>query len=201
MPDFFRANLLRLRGKSEERIDLAVDKELHRPVERPCRDPVDVLARIHTYVRHHAGNVDVVCTSDSPDGNTFRLEIPDRPDSLVAEKLVAASMNPSEHDDGPSAIQRGNQGCRTFHCQVCSPRGYRHVRVRLTFTVRHILNMRESLEAQKLFGHILWRQADRPIHDQTDLGDLWRRLCGASVEARAKLQRQASRCPPGTLCG
>jgi hypothetical protein len=36
--------------------------------------------------------------------------------------------------------------------------------------------LRESLEAQKLFGKILWRQANPWIFDQADFGDLWWRL-------------------------
>jgi hypothetical protein len=75
---------------------------------------------------------------------------------LVAEELITASVHSGEYDEGSTAIECRDQGCRTFHRQIGSARGHRNVRVSFT-AHRYIFNLREPLEAQRLFCQILWR--------------------------------------------
>ena len=71
----------------------------------------------------------MICAAGYADGDGFSFEIPDTTDSLVTEELVTAPVNPGEHDDGSSTIERRNQGSRTVHCQVRSPIADQDVRV------------------------------------------------------------------------
>src|SRR5690606_38488596 len=108
MPDLARANYLRLRGESHERVDLAIHKELHRSVVGSRRDPFDVRSWIYADIGQHDRHVDMVMDSEPTNGHAFALEVPDGTDSLVAEEFVAASVNAGKHDNGLAGVECRN---------------------------------------------------------------------------------------------
>ena len=69
----------------EECVDFTIDEKLHRSLPIPCHDPFDIVLRIHPYIRHHAGDVDMLRVSECDDCHTLSLQIPNRPTRTLAK--------------------------------------------------------------------------------------------------------------------
>ena len=107
--DLAGAQLLRLGGKREKRIDFPLDEQLHG--EQPHRvagrtlDPFDVLVRVEPDIRRHDRHVAVFARAQDIDADLLALQVADGADGLVREQLEASGMHARQRRDRHAGIQ------------------------------------------------------------------------------------------------
>jgi len=101
--DFLGAQLLRVRGKPEICVHFPIGEEAH-AFGRGVRDEVDVPAWVQSYIRHHAGDVDLLRRSEYGDRNRLPFEIPDRANPGCPEQLEAAGVDTGQECDRISGV-------------------------------------------------------------------------------------------------
>ncbi len=92
------AEILRLRRKAEERVDLAVREELDR-WGRLARDPTDVVDRVEPDMSGHDGDEHMMGRLQARHANFFALQIRDAADAFVPEQFIATDMHAGQDDD------------------------------------------------------------------------------------------------------
>jgi hypothetical protein len=143
LPHLPGAQLLGLRGKGQDGIDLAFGQQPGRLIEGVSY-PVNVLARVHADVGRHAGQKDVLGAAQTiVDVDGLPLQIPDGAHPFAPEQLEAANMDPGEDHERVSGVHAGDQGTGEVHTNIDLP-GH-HILDGQIILCRDVLYIGESL--------------------------------------------------------
>ena len=183
------AQLLGLRRKAEEGIDLALGVELDR-LRVLARDPVDVLGRVQPDIGRHAGQKHVLARAESLDADALALEVGDRPDALIAEQLEAARVDARQHRQALARVHRDHQRRDEVGAEVdLAARDLG--RLLGPGLGRDVADVGEALDPQQIPGRYCGSDADARDLAQADRGHLGRRLVGERPGGRRRrLQRR-----------
>jgi hypothetical protein len=97
------AQFLRLGRKAEERIDLAVDKQLL-GANRAAGDPVDLRLGVDADIGGDQRQEQVLRRADRRDPDSLSGDLCDATDRVTDKQLEAADMRPGQHFDCGAAI-------------------------------------------------------------------------------------------------
>src|SRR6267143_4042224 len=100
--------LLRLGGKAQERVDLAVDEELHWP-DGAAGDPINILAGVDTDIAGDDGQKQMRGRAKGFDPHTLALEIENAVNPFVPKHFKAPDMHRAEGGYRQTAIERGDE--------------------------------------------------------------------------------------------
>jgi hypothetical protein len=86
-------------------------------------NPVDVLSRIETYVRQHAGDKQVVRCAELRHADGLTLQVADRANASCAEKLVAPNMDAPKERNRCARFELNQKRRDESHADVDGTRG------------------------------------------------------------------------------
>ena len=156
--DTLGAQLLRLRRKAEERIDLAVDEQLL-GADRAAGDPVDLRLRVDADIGGDHGQEQVLRRPHRLDADFFAGEVGNAADRAVHEQLEAADMNPGQHFHRHAAIDPGDLHRGVVQSEIERAMGDRIRRVGAR-RERHVADIVEPLGTQQVGDDILRGHTD-----------------------------------------
>jgi hypothetical protein len=151
------AEILRLRRKAQDGVDLPVREKLDR-CGRSAGDPADVVDRVEPDMSRHDGHVLVLAPSQGWHADALALQVADAADRVVSEQFKTADMHPSQQRDRVAGIDCGHPPKHSVHQEI----GFaaRNRLPREAWRRIHIADIREALRAQQLLGDILRGNAD-----------------------------------------
>src|SRR5262249_47262536 len=106
--DAAHTQVLRLRRKSEEGINLARGEQLNRP-RRGASDPAYILARVEPDMGDHGAQEQMWARAQTLHTDALALEIGDAADAFAREQLEATDMLPADDRDWLTGIDRDEE--------------------------------------------------------------------------------------------
>jgi hypothetical protein len=179
MADLLFPQLLRIRRKAHQCVDLAIGKKLH-GLGRRVDDEIDVALGINAHVGRHGSNEDMVCRCQFGDGHRLSLEIANGPYALGPEQLETSRVHAPEQHQRQARVQLNDVRRDERHADVNRPGSEAGVNIDRKLDV---LNVGETLAAQKLFGDVLRCDADAGNLPKTNGGGFRRRFLRRATHA------------------
>src|SRR5215813_9945696 len=111
------AQFLRLRRKSEIRVDLARREQFERLFRR-VGDPVNLAERVEADPRRQCAEKDLGARPERLSADTLAPDIRDPADRAAREQLEATDMHPGQNRDWRSTVDRGNELRGKIQCEI-----------------------------------------------------------------------------------
>jgi len=153
-----RAQLLRVRGKAEERVDFATGEEFYRPAGLIARDPMQILARIDADMRSYRAKEQVARRSQKCDSDALAFQLGEAASDVVDKQLEAADMHAAEHRQLYAAIEPGDEHRGEVRAEIDLAAGNSLGRV-VGRRQAHVSDIGKTLGAQQFLGDVLRRNA------------------------------------------
>jgi hypothetical protein len=115
--------------------------------------------------------------AQGPDGDSFPLQVTNRPDAAGPEQLVAAAMESAEHEDGVPGVHLADENRGVRHGEVDVTRGQGLHRPRPAAGL-HLLHRAEAFAGEACFSHVFGSatEAGGLLSYGPSLRDVYRRV-------------------------